>query len=167
MARTDTLQHFLTDVAEAIREKSGTEAPIEASTFDTAISNIPSGGGSNSVYRVQSYQEMDNLVPDDGDICIVDQGSGYYQLSPEFTYGNLSFVQNFTIPSNARSTQASVSYYLNSCSLTIDIDVSTNGGYINIYFDDIDSGDSYIIYYSSSDGEHYSFDAGSSDVPQD
>ena len=45
MARTDTLGNFLTDVAEAIRTKAGTSEPINASTFDTAIANIPSGGG--------------------------------------------------------------------------------------------------------------------------
>lgn len=45
MARTDTLPHFLTDVADAIREKTGESGVIQASAFDTAISNIPSGGG--------------------------------------------------------------------------------------------------------------------------
>lgn len=41
--RTDTLPHFLTDVADAIRAKAGTSGTIQASTFDTAIANIPSG----------------------------------------------------------------------------------------------------------------------------
>ena len=45
MARTDTLPHFLTDVADAIREKKGTQATIQASDFDTEIENLPSGGG--------------------------------------------------------------------------------------------------------------------------
>ena len=44
MARTDTLGNFLTDVADAIRTKAGTSSAIQASAFDTAISNIPSGG---------------------------------------------------------------------------------------------------------------------------
>jgi len=44
MARTDTLPHFLTDVADAIRTKTGESLPIQASNFDTAIENIPSGG---------------------------------------------------------------------------------------------------------------------------
>lgn len=44
MARTDTLPHFLTDVADAIRIKGGTSDPIQASSFDTAIENLPSGG---------------------------------------------------------------------------------------------------------------------------
>ena len=45
MARTDTLGHFLTDVADAIREKKGTSETITASDFDTEIENLPSGGG--------------------------------------------------------------------------------------------------------------------------
>ena len=45
MARTDTLGHFLTDVADAIRTKTGSSETIIASDFDTEIENIPSGGG--------------------------------------------------------------------------------------------------------------------------
>ena len=43
MARTDTLPNFLTDVADAIREKKGTEETIQASDFDTEIASISSG----------------------------------------------------------------------------------------------------------------------------
>lgn len=50
MARTNTLGNFLTDVADAIREKSGTSELIQASNFDTAIENIPSGGADISEY---------------------------------------------------------------------------------------------------------------------
>lgn len=46
MARTDTLGHFLTDVADAIRTKTGSSDTIQASDFDTEIENIPSGGSS-------------------------------------------------------------------------------------------------------------------------
>lgn len=49
MARTDTLPHFLTDVADAIREKKGTSETITASDFDTEIENLPSGGEQNIV----------------------------------------------------------------------------------------------------------------------
>lgn len=43
MARTNTLGNFLTDVANAIREKKGTSETIQASDFDTEIANLPSG----------------------------------------------------------------------------------------------------------------------------
>lgn len=47
MARIDTLNNFLTDVATAIRTKGGTSEQIKASDFDTAIANLPSGGGTS------------------------------------------------------------------------------------------------------------------------
>ncbi len=40
MARTDNLTNFLTDVADAIREKKSSAGTIQASNFDTEISNI-------------------------------------------------------------------------------------------------------------------------------
>lgn len=54
MARTDNLTNFLTDVADAIRDKKGTSDLILASNFDTEIESIESGGGSN--------QEIDDLI---------------------------------------------------------------------------------------------------------
>ena len=47
MARTNTLGNFLTDVADAIREKKGTTDTIPASDFDTEITSIESGGDIN------------------------------------------------------------------------------------------------------------------------
>lgn len=44
MARTDNLNHFLTDVADAIRAKTGDGDPINAADFDDEIINIPTGG---------------------------------------------------------------------------------------------------------------------------
>ena len=43
MDRTNTLDNFLTDVADAIREKKGTTDTILASNFDTEIASIESG----------------------------------------------------------------------------------------------------------------------------
>lgn len=54
MARTDTLGNFLTDVADAIRTKKGTQATIAAEDFDTEIENLPSGGGSSLKASVDS-----------------------------------------------------------------------------------------------------------------
>lgn len=41
MARTDSLTNYLTDVAEAIKAKKGDDTPINASTFDSEIINLP------------------------------------------------------------------------------------------------------------------------------
>lgn len=42
MARIDTLNNFLTDVAGAIKEKKGDNSLIKACNFDTEIRNLPS-----------------------------------------------------------------------------------------------------------------------------
>lgn len=47
MARTNNLTDFLTDVADAIRTKKGSQETIQASDFDTEIENLPSGGGAD------------------------------------------------------------------------------------------------------------------------
>lgn len=44
MADVSNLSSYLKDVADAIREKKGTEEQIPAANFDTEIRNLPSGG---------------------------------------------------------------------------------------------------------------------------
>lgn len=62
MARTDTLGNFLTDVADAIRAKGGTSETIAASDFDTAISNLPTGGSSLERNDVTIYDYDGTIV---------------------------------------------------------------------------------------------------------
>ena len=59
MARTDSLGHFLTDVADAIRTKGGTSAVIQASSFDTAIANLPSGGTTEVEEKDVNFYDYD------------------------------------------------------------------------------------------------------------
>lgn len=47
MAKTDNLIDFLTDVANAIREKKGTTGAINPQDFSSEIASIESGGGSS------------------------------------------------------------------------------------------------------------------------
>lgn len=64
MARTNNLTDFLTDVADAIKNKKGDDTPILASEFDTEITNLPSGGSSRAWSAIgyngepKSFQEM-------------------------------------------------------------------------------------------------------------
>ena len=68
MARTDTLPHFLTDVADAIREKKGTQETIQASDFDTEIENLPSGGGLD--WSAIGYNEIPQAIQDGYDYAV-------------------------------------------------------------------------------------------------
>lgn len=45
MAKTDTLIDYLTDIADAIREKEGSTDPINAQDFSEKIRNMPTAGG--------------------------------------------------------------------------------------------------------------------------
>lgn len=50
MARIDTLANFLTDVATAIKNKTGKTDAITPANFDTEIESIETGGGSATKY---------------------------------------------------------------------------------------------------------------------
>lgn len=49
MARTDSLANFLTDIANSIREKTGSTATISPIQFDNAIEDMPSGEGDEAM----------------------------------------------------------------------------------------------------------------------
>lgn len=76
MARTNNLSNFLTDVADAIREKKGSSDLISASDFDTEIESITTGDvtlgkkeiTTNGIYKASDdnlggYSEVDVNVP--------------------------------------------------------------------------------------------------------
>ena len=56
MARTNNLTDFLTDVADAIKNKKGDDTPILASEFDTEINNLPSGSSSVVLDGTMKFQ---------------------------------------------------------------------------------------------------------------
>lgn len=48
MAKNNNLGDFLSDIADAIREKKGTTEPINAQDFASEIASISGGGGSDT-----------------------------------------------------------------------------------------------------------------------
>lgn len=66
MARTNTLTNFLEDVSNAIKQKTGNDAPIPASQFDREILSIETPG----IYQEKQIELVTNgnyvLSPDDG-----------------------------------------------------------------------------------------------------
>lgn len=67
MARTDNLDHFLTDIADSIRSKKGTEATIAANTFDTEINNfVLLNGETKTVTPSTSQQTITPTSPKNG-----------------------------------------------------------------------------------------------------
>lgn len=67
MAKTDNLTDFLTDIANAIREKKGTTGAINPQDFSSEIASIESGGGGGSVVTSASVSDV-NFLDYDGTI---------------------------------------------------------------------------------------------------
>lgn len=68
MARTDSLNNFLTDVADSIRTKKGTTDSIPASNFDTEIESIETGSTPNLQSKSITITEngTQNVTADEG-----------------------------------------------------------------------------------------------------
>ena len=74
MARTDNLNNFLTDVADAIRTKTGSTEQIQASQFDTEIESINTGITPNGI--VESYYAYAGENISAGDLVQFINGAG-------------------------------------------------------------------------------------------
>ena len=66
MARTNNLTNFLTDVASAIKQKTGDNTPILASEFDVEILAIPAQGTYQEKELTITQNGNFNLLPDTG-----------------------------------------------------------------------------------------------------
>lgn len=66
MARTNNLTDFLTDVANAIKNKKGDTTDIPASEFDTEITNLPSQGIYQSKQMTINTNGNYEIISDDG-----------------------------------------------------------------------------------------------------
>ena len=64
MADISNLSNYLKDVADAIREKKGTEDQIPAANFDTEIRSIETGGGSavKNIYNNTKITLLDSIL---------------------------------------------------------------------------------------------------------
>ena len=94
MAKTDNLQDFLTDVANAIRTKTQTTEPINAQDFSAKILNIQTGGGGNTLknlldatkscyYLFNKYNgnSVDSLIRPGDTENVIDMSYMFYKCS--------------------------------------------------------------------------------------
>lgn len=125
MARTDNLTHFLTDVADALRTKKGTVALIPANTFDTEITNLPSGADlqsksitiTNNGTRIISpdtgYDGIDSLTITTN---VAGGSSGDYEYDNYISYGTSepsASTYKYWLPVNTTPTNAPLKYVSN------------------------------------------------------
>ena len=131
--RHSTLTSLFSDIADAIRAKTGSAASIVADDFDTAIAAIPTGGGSSD-----NYFWFRNDEAEDGSIIITLYGSNWTEF-PDLKYSNdkinwtnivLNSTTNtqftFTIPSGTK-------VYIKNNSNLLSLNSSTD--YVNINVD--------------------------------
>ena len=65
MAKNDNLKDFLTDVANAIREKKGTTDLINPQDFSAEIASIKSGGGggaTSALAKAVNFRDYDGTI---------------------------------------------------------------------------------------------------------
>lgn len=81
MAKVFIEEQTLTDIADAVRAKSGTTEPIRTLELATAITNLPTGGGEN---KLQQYfdKTLTELKPEDfGSASTAPSFEGFSQLT--------------------------------------------------------------------------------------
>lgn len=108
MARTDNLKNYLTDVANAIREKTKTTDKIKASEFDDKIRGI-SGASEQWEWALNNVINFSSANP------TFFKGNTYLKVMPNYFNEECVKITNW---SNA----------FNGCSNLVDIDIDTSAG---------------------------------------
>lgn len=108
MARTDNLKNYLTDVANAIREKTNTTDKIKASEFDDKIRGI-SGASEQWEWALNNVINFSSANP------TFFKGNKYLKVMPNYFNEECAKITNW---SNA----------FNGCSNLVDVDIDTSAG---------------------------------------
>lgn len=108
MADISNLSNYLKDVADAIREKKGTEEQIPAANFDTEILNIQTGADVSGVTAVASDVKVNKkFVDSTGELK-----SGTF---PDISYNSTSAMSSYElVASNFKHYTESQDYYKTS-----------------------------------------------------
>ena len=130
MAKTDNLTDFLTDIADAIREKKGTTGAINPQDFSSEIASIESGGGSGGGSITPASVSDVNFYDYDGTILYSYTKEQFLALSamPELPTREGLICQGW----NYRWGEA-VSYVTNYGKLNIGASYITNNGETRLY----------------------------------
>ena len=113
MSKQDNLHDFLTDIADAVREKKGTTEPINAQMLSEEIKNLPSGGQLSGTFIDSTglgNQNVEHVVIADG-VKVIKSNSYYNFLKLEtilvpaglltiggYAFYNCSSLQAFEFP---------------------------------------------------------------------
>ena len=122
MARIDNLKNFLTDIANAIKDKTGKPDNITPANFDTEIASIETGGGSSTITKGLVINEYDeNGYATDVSIVGFTNIPDYYCYSLSYessAYHNMFYRTNFHLPENCTTIGSYAFYGCSSMLLT-------------------------------------------------
>ena len=119
MARTDTLRHFLTDVANSIRNKKGTTDTIIASNFDTEIDSIETSVGKYAP-RFISFRDY-NKTDLDYEISNIDTSNVTDMRS---IFNNCVYLTSLDLSNFDTSNVMNMSEMFSNCSNLTSLDLS-------------------------------------------
>lgn len=113
MARINNLTNFLTDVATAIKTKTGDSTAIPASQFDTKIANITTGHLDNTEYT-EANDDLDDILEGSTPITIYppDWSEIGYSNAPQNILDDFTYSKN--IYNNWDSSSTSFSFVNNT-----------------------------------------------------
>lgn len=113
MARINNLTNFLTDVASAIKTKTGDSTAIPASQFDTKIANITTGHLDNTEYE-EANNDLDDILEGTTPMTIYppDWSEIGYEDTPQSILIDFDYSKN--IKDNWDNTQTSLSNKFNN-----------------------------------------------------
>lgn len=98
MARTDNLNNFLTDVANSIRTKTGKTDKIKASSFDTEIKSIETGG------REPTLEEVTTTITSNT-TTVITPSEGYDGIGKATVITNVAGGSSGRIPNEYQEVQ--------------------------------------------------------------
>lgn len=147
MARTDNFRNFLTDVANAIREKKGTTDTIPASNFDTEIASIDGSGSGKYVprhilFREYTGTDLNEEISNLDTSNIVNMTDMFYSCqnitsidisqwntsnvtSMKEMFGGCNNLTNVNVSNLDTSKVVDISLLFNTCSKLTSLDLST------------------------------------------
>lgn len=113
MARTNNLTNFLTDVASAIKTKTGDNTAIPASQFDTKIANISTGHLDNTEYA-EANDDLDDILEGSTPVTIYppDWSEIGYEDTPQDILDDFNYAKD--IKDNWDSSVTDISYRFNA-----------------------------------------------------
>lgn len=124
MARIDTLENFLTDVATSIKNKTGKTNSITPANFDTEINSIESsGGGSNSKYApkyISFYKSQEYYL--DEEVSNLDTSNIQYMT---YMFANCEFLNSLDLTNFNTSNVVTMAYMFYGSLKLNSIDIST------------------------------------------